>query len=194
MTQPQPSATAAAPKSTFVTVTAWIFIIASAWTVFVSLSQLWIFGSAQGPFEAMFRDTTFTALPPSGAKFLIRHLLQLMTLALLTLSVVTLVSSVGLLRRRNWARLLFITVMTVGVCYLAAFLFRQWWTSPESQSPLAQISQAQATQEQWRSTFHAMRVFVGIQGAAVAGLLAWVIARLCSRRIQAEFKPLGGAA
>ena len=191
MTQPQPSPTAAVTESTFITVIAWIFIIGGAISVFISISSFFIVGPTQ---EALFRDTAFTALPPGGTKFLIGHTLELIALAMLTLSVVTLVSSVGLLRRRNWARLLLIAMLGIGAVYLIANLFLQPWLESRLPLPSAQNPQDRAFQEQWQSTVHTMRVSKGILSVAVAALLAWVIARLSSRRIRAEFHSTGGAA
>jgi hypothetical protein len=191
MTQPQPSPTAAVTESTFITVIAWIFIIGGAISVFISISSFFIVGPTQ---EALFRDTAFTALPPGGTKFLIGHTLELIALAMLTLSVVTLVSSVGLLRRRNWARLLLIAMLGIGAVYLIANLFLQPWLESRLPLPSAQNPQDRAFQEQWQSTVHTMRVSRGILSVAVAALLAWVIARLSSRRIRAEFHSTGGAA
>ena len=191
MTQPQPSPTAAVTESTFITVIAWIFIIGGAIAVFISISSFFIVGPTQ---EALFRDTAFTALPPGGTKFLIGHTLELIALAMLTLSVVTLVSSVGLLRRRNWARLLLIAMLGIGAVYLIANLFLQPWLESRLPLPSVQNPQDRAFQEQWQSTVHTMRVSRGILSVAVAALLAWVIARLSSRRIRAEFHSTGGAA
>ena len=193
MTQPQLGATAPESKSTFVTVLAWVFIIGSAFSTLMSLLQTFIVRSFQGQFQTAFKDTTFSAHTPAGAKFLFGHF-ELFIVFLFALSVVTLVASIGMLRRRNWARLVFIGVLGFGVLYSVAGLFFQRSMMSGMQLPAAHDAQAQAFQAQWQSTLDAFRVFMVILTLAIAGLLAWIIARLCSRRIREEFRPSAGAA
>jgi nitrate reductase NapE component len=193
MTEPQVEVDAAVPKSTFVTVLAWIFIIGSAFSTFVGLLQSLVFGSMQAQFSSAFQDSTFAGQAPHGFQFFFSHF-ELFILIMLALSVATLVSSIGLLRRRNWARLAFIGVMVLGVLYFIVGLFFQQSMMSDFQVPAAQNAQAQAFEAQWRHSLHVMQVFMVVLSVAMVGLFGWIIARLSSAPVRAEFASSARAA
>jgi hypothetical protein len=100
-----------APQSVFVSAVAWMFIALSVFTTFVALLQnvmLAVFFSRGVP--------RYTGSGP--AQWLVSWMLanvQAMLAVFLVLSVLLLVSSIGLLKRMNWARRLFIALLVVGI-------------------------------------------------------------------------------
>src|SRR5713226_3604903 len=112
-------------KSTFVTVVAWVFIVLSGFATFISLMQnLMVRFMPQQAFNEATADTTFARIMPSGPRFMFAHL-RLLVLLVLVLCVLMLLSSIGLLRRRNWARLVFIGLLGAGILYNIAGLLLQ---------------------------------------------------------------------
>src|SRR5690242_17763652 len=100
-------------QSTFVTVVAWIFIVISGFgTVIAILQNVMV--------QTVFRDSGMAQAmqtPPPGtpplSAFMAMHL-PWVFFAFLLISTFTLISSVGLLKRRNWARLSFVGLMVLG--------------------------------------------------------------------------------
>src|SRR5690348_4897873 len=121
-------------KSSFVTVVAWVFIVLAGFATFLSLLQnLTVTLMPQDMFNAPLQDTTLTRVMPGAPRLIFAHL-RLLVAAMLILCLVTLTSAVGLLRRRNWARVLFIVLLGLGVVYniAAIFLQQSFFTSMNS--------------------------------------------------------------
>lgn len=181
------------PRSTFVTVVAWIFIALSGLTTFVgALQNLMIRSTPFDQFDSVLQDSTAAQLP-APARFMFSHF-RLFFLAAFLLSLLMLVSSVGLLRRRNWARLTFMGLLVLGIVYTIGGLFvQQSFLSSFDTSfsaSAAQDSASRATTQQFQSMFTAMRVFTIVFSLGIAGLFGWIVVRLASSKIRAEFVPL----
>lgn len=174
--------TATNTRSTFVTVVAWIFIVLSGFATFVgALQNIMVATMFSKPeFEAAMRA------PPPGAPplaaFMLGHL-RLFIFAVLLVSALTLASSIGLLLRRNWARLVFIGLMLLGMLWSIG-------------SVLLQVAMFSSMREQ----FHAVKggpdmtafvaaivAFSAVFAIGFAGLYGWIAKRLSSREIAAEF-------
>lgn len=89
--------------STFVTVVAWVFIVFSALGVLMT--------TAQNVMLSLMPAFTESA----DAGFLERHVRILFVIPW-ALSASMLVASAGLLKRREWARKIFIGLLSLGVC------------------------------------------------------------------------------
>jgi hypothetical protein len=177
------------PKSTFVTVVAWIFIVLSGFATFISLLQNVMVAFMPGDvFKGALQDTTFAHTMPSGPRFMFAHF-QLLVFVMLVLCVITLVSSIGLLRRRNWARLLFIGLLSLGILYNIAALFLQQSMMSSFNVSFPADSAFAPTRQQFTQMMGAMKVVMLIVTIGCTALLAWIIAKLLSRRIRDEFVP-----
>lgn len=181
------------PRSTFVTVTAWIFIVLSGLATFVSLLQnVMLAFMPQDVFDVAMHDTTFTSVMPEGARFVFAHF-RLMVLLGFVLCLVTLVSSIGLLRRLNWARLVFIGLMGAGIVYNIAGVVLQQSFMPSLPAAAALDSAFAADSTLRASGEQFAEMMAGIRAVAVAFavgftvLFAFIIWKLVSRPIREEF-------
>ena len=106
------------PKSTFITVLAWVFISIGGFATLISVAQAIMFAFV---FPADFVPPA-SAMPekmnemPALFKLLAQNPLWFFAF-FWSICVVTFVSALGLLRRRNWARLVFIGLMAFGIVW-----------------------------------------------------------------------------
>ncbi len=99
-------------RSTFVTVLAWIFIIGSGFTSLISIIQVIMVSS-------MFSGDEFRSITDNAtgmAKFMSQYF-YLVFYGFFLLSLFTFVSSIELLKRKNWARLAFIVILSFGILW-----------------------------------------------------------------------------
>jgi len=164
-------------SSTFVTVVAWIFIIGSGLATLMSLMQNIMI-------HVMFNKERFAELPadmPAGTAFMFGNF-QLILLAFLMICILMLVSSIGLLKRKNWARLVFIFILSLGILWSIASLILQavfFSTIPEmAQGPEMQEFETMQSIMQW---------FTAIISIGFAILFGWIIKRLMSATVKQEF-------
>ncbi len=87
----------------------------------------------------------------------------------LLVSLTTLISSIGLLKRRNWARLVFISMMCVGIVF-DVFAFFQLFSLP---FPFPLIH----------------KLLQGMFLVGFALVFGWIVKRLSSKQVRAEFMP-----
>lgn len=178
------------PRSSFVTVVAWIFIVLSGFATLIgALQNLMIRSMPLDQLRSALQDSAAAQLP-APARVMFSHF-QLFFLATFLLSLLMLISSVGLLRRRNWARLVFMGLLILGIIYmLAGLLVQQSFMSSltgVSGGAAPQDSVFRATAQQLQSMIRAMRVFMIAFSLGFAGIFGWIAARLASAKIRAEF-------
>jgi len=183
---------AAPPRSSFVTVVAWIFIVLSAFSTLIgALQNLMIRSMPFDQLNSALQDSTAAQLP-APARVMFSHF-QLFFLVTFLLSLLMLISSIGLLRRHNWARLAFIGLLVLGIIYLLGGLFlQQSFMSSFNRSFSAaapQDSLFRANARQFESLFTAMRVFMIVFSLGIAGVFGWIVARLASAKVRTEFVP-----
>lgn len=170
-------------RSTFVTVLAWIFIIFSGFgTVASVLQNIMIY--------TVFNDPQFglamEEMPPdmSGFEGFAVGNFHLLASAALLLTIIVLAASIGLLKRKNWARKMFICFMALGILWnLGVGTFQMLMFS----SMQKEFATAAANAPDM-STFFLASAIVGvvfILGAVI--LFGWIIKRLISPEIVAEF-------
>jgi cbb3-type cytochrome oxidase subunit 3 len=106
-----------------VTLLAWVTIVPAAFGVLVGLVQNLLFAVFMSPDQL---EQLFSMLPP-GMEALPRvsyGTLRVVLLAFLAVSVLFLATGVGLLKRRNWARVMFIAAVALGTLYsVVAYFF-----------------------------------------------------------------------
>jgi hypothetical protein len=110
------------PRSFSVTLLAWVTIIPAAFGVLISLVQNALFAAFMSPEQL---EQLFALLPP-GMEAVPRvsfDTLRIVLLAFLALSVIFLATGIGLLRRRNWARVVFIAAVALGTLYSVVTYF-----------------------------------------------------------------------
>ena len=100
--------------SSFVTVVAWIFIAFGGLTTFISLLQNVVINTVF-PTE-QFRAAQSGVPMPAAFAWIFDHV-RLFFFLFLVVSATTLISAIGLLRRRNWARRAFVGILALGIAW-----------------------------------------------------------------------------
>ena len=114
-------------RSTFVTVIAWIGIVITGFGVFITgLQNLALNLMMDERFDEKLKKSDPEALEnmPSFAILMFSHF-ELIFFLMFLLSLIAFVSSIGLLKRKNWARLIIISVLGIGVVWNIGSLFFQ---------------------------------------------------------------------
>ena len=173
-----------APRPAFVTAVAWIFIVLAGFAVIISFFQVLMV-------VVMFSDAEISAAvareanAPAIAIWLFSHL-RMIILAFFVLNIGTLVSAIGMLRRSEWARKVFILMLVVGIAWLLGGMLLQYQIM-SSMSKLPATGGASVDMQ-----FSFMMKAMGIAWALIAivfsALFGWIIARLSSTVIQNEFR------
>ena len=175
-------------RSAFVTGLAWTFIALAGFATFISVMQNVMF-TLMFPAEemrAIARDSRNGPPMPGAVRFMFENFRYFLA-AFLVLSAGTLISAIGLLKRKNWARLAFIAIMAIGVVWNLAGL-----AMPFVMTPLIPEMPGQVPpdfKDNFRLMQNIMIGFAVVMGLAFAGLFAWIIKRLVSDDIKREFLP-----
>lgn len=171
-------------RSSFVTVVAWIFIVLSGFGTMISILQNIMI---QTMFNASEMEKVMQAQPPPGsppfATFMASHF-QLFFASFLVVSALMLISSIGLLKRKNWARLIFIGLMSLGILWNIGGLALQFTMFSSVQNNFASVPDA----PDMKSFMIAMAVFSVVLALGFSALFGWIAKRLLSPSIVAEFK------
>ena len=184
MADPAYSTTGPAAPSRFVTGVAWIFIVISGFSVAIALGQalallFW------PPLVDVIDQYQATAAQQGEAATLAAFVLDnlaWMTLSNLFVSMLVLIAAIGLLKRFNWARLMFIVILGLMILWAIGSIFMLWQTAPFD-APAA----AAAYQPVFRGPSMSSLLFGTVFALLICLLIGWVIRRLCSAPIRAEF-------
>lgn len=171
-------------RSNFITVLAWIFIVLAGFITLISILQN-IMISAMPPFDKMQAQAGNSAQKmPAFLSFMTNHM-HLFFLAFLVVSGATLISAIGLLHRKNWARLTFVAILALGILWnvggliMQQAMFSSMSTLPSNAPPDFSVEFDQITS--------VIRVFSIIFALGFCVLFGWLIKRLLSNSIRAEF-------
>ena len=178
--QPQP-----VPRSTFVTVLAWIFIVLSAFATLISILQNVMIALVFPVAEMQAAASQAKDQPgmPWFASWMFEHV-QIFFLCFLLASASSLAASIGLLKRKNWARLLFVTLMALAVAWNIAGVALMFFFL----SSFGDVAAAhQAAGEHFDLVFKVMFAFNMVIVVAFVCLFGWIIKRLVSEDIRREF-------
>ncbi|MDH3359889.1 MAG: hypothetical protein OEL55_03375 [Desulfobulbaceae bacterium] len=175
------ASTSAPQRSRFVTTTAWVFIIIGALTTIASLIQGLMY-------VRMLTMPTLHQAMHEGASHL-PLLLQLVfehfrlyLLFIFSLSLSTLISAIGLLKRKELGRRLFIGVLAIAVITMLTTFITQLSISPVTDNiPAAQIP-ADA-----KTMMRAMKGFFFIITFSLTCLAGWLSLQLSAPEIKQEF-------
>ena len=173
------------PRSTFVTVVAWIFIALSGMGTFVAILQnVMIYTVFRRPEVAQAMQASQPAGAPPIALFMLAHI-QWFFMGFLILSIFMLVSAIGLLRRRNWARLCFIGMMVLAIVWQLVGVIVQIVMFSSMREQFAM--QAAPGMPDMSLFFIAASVFGALFAISFCVLFGWIIRRLVSAPVVAEF-------
>ena len=186
ITMPVPPAPPAPPQSSFVTIVAWIFIALSGFGVVVTLLQNIMV-------QTMFPSVLPTppnagAVPPLFA-FIVANF-KLVILIPLVIAAACLVVSIGLLKRRNWARILFIAMLAVGILWSIVGIAIQIALASSFGAMFAGLPAPPGAPDfahGFRTMLIVMQIFGALMSIGFMILYGWIIKRLVSPAIVAEF-------
>jgi hypothetical protein len=171
-----------------VSVLAWLFIVGSGGVVFVSVLQAAMFflvipaESLQAPARI---SEEFRRMP-GAVRYMFEHPLLFFVL-FWTLAVTTLIAAIGLLQRRNWARVTFIGLMAVSIIWNLGSLWLQ--QSMVASFPVPANAPPQFADE-FATMALVMKVGTAIFAIGISVLCAWIAKKLASSTIRAEFNAL----
>ena len=174
-----------AKLSGFITGLAWSFIVLAGFSVLIAILQYVMLSLL--PMDEIFTAMKAEQGVPPVLYFLFEHF-RAIAAVIFIFSVVAIVASVGLLMRRNWARLLFLAMMIVIIVshlggLLMPFYISTWLPSVPQDMPA-----------EFGNFFDMMMKVSMVFGALVTlitiGFCAWVMKRLMSEEIRKEFLPL----
>lgn len=170
-------------RSTFVTLLAWIFIILSGFgTMIFILQNIMVHIMFDMPEFQEALQTPMPGAPPFMA-FLMAHFRWFAGLLLLS-TIVTLVASIGLLKRKNWARLTIVTMLILSIFSNLAGMVMQLMALPAMQAQFPAIPDA----PDMRIFMIAIAIFSLLITLAFTVLFGWIVKRLLSPAIVAEFQ------
>jgi hypothetical protein len=173
-----------APRSQFVTVLAWIFIVLSGFTAFIAaLQNIMIHVMFEGGFGKGMPPPPPETGPAFG--FIFGHM-QWFFAGFLVMSLVSLAASIGLLRRQEWARRLFVALMVFAIAYQLAGLGLQSVMMSSFDRPLA--GAPDGFDAGFRTMTIVIRIFSVVMALAFCGVFGWIIKRLFAADIRAEFR------
>jgi hypothetical protein len=173
-------------RSTFVTVTAWIFIVCSGGFVLISIAQAtmfyFLFRSEQ--FSNALRESSQHDNVPLPFQYFFAHPFAFFALFWL-LGLITFIASVGLLRRKNWARIIFIGLMLFAIVWNLGGIWLQQAILPSfsNLSPHASPEFSQSVQ----SMTLILRIYSLVFAVGFSMLFAYIAKRLAAAPIRAEF-------
>lgn len=170
-------------RSTFVSVLAWIFIILGGFVTLISLLQN-IMIAVMFPVEEMnrtFNDPQFQEQTPFFFRLIFSNI-RLFFFSFLIISGTTVVSAIGLLKRKNWARIIFILVMGLGIGWnvLSLVIHTSMFSTMPDIPP-------EAVNGEFITMMTIMKVFMFILAMGLSYLCLWIIYKLTTPDIKAEF-------
>jgi hypothetical protein len=184
-------AAAQAPgRSSFVSVVAWTFIAIAGFASFIAVLQalMFVFVFPAGLFPPPESAKGLEEMP-AFFRFMFQHI-KWFFVCFWTLSIVTLVCAIGLLRRHNWARLAFVAIMAIGIVWNLSGIWLQGQMMSSFPKPPLQDPHAAAFQAGFETMMTIMRFAMAAFAIAISALFAWIIKRLVSRSVKAEFDAL----
>lgn len=176
-------------RSGFVTGLAWVFIVLAGFATVIAILQN-VMLALMFPAEelrAAVKESENAQPMPALFRFMFENFRYFFA-GFLVLSVGTLVTAIGLLKRKNWARLIFVAILAFGVVWnLASLAMPFVMTSMIPEMP----AHAQSDfHDNFKLMWNIMIGFTVVIGLAFAALFAWVIKRLLGDDIKREFLAL----
>jgi hypothetical protein len=171
-------------KSTFVNVLAWIFIVIGGFSTFIGILQnimIYKLFPREEMAQAMNQAEQAQQIPPLFA-FVFSHF-DFIFLLVLLISLTSFVSAFALLKRRNWARLIFIALMAIGITWNVVGVGLQffWFDS------MNEMAAPQGAPPEFQEMMQILQWASVAMAVAFSALLGFIIKKLCSQQIREEF-------
>ena len=179
-------------RSTLVTVVAWFLIVLGGFgTLMGILQNVFIHLALPADTFQIPLEAEQTKQIPEFAKFMITNISVVFAIFVI-IPLLMFSSGIGLLKRKNWARLTVITIMWLGVVWnlvslAAQFIFFSQVPMSIPENVSAQLQSQIDSMESMRQT---MAIVSAVFALAISVLFAWIALRLSSPNIKAEFGAL----
>ena len=174
-------------QSTFVTVLAWVFIVLTGFTTIITALQNVMLHVMSADFGLNNPDVSTSPgmeQMPAIARFIFIHF-NLIFAAFFIISLTVFIASIGLLKRKNWARLLFIAMLSFGIIWnIGGLVLQQYMMSNLPFGPGA----PQDIQRQMDIMMLITRIVSAVFALGFSLLYGWIIWKLSSLPIVSEFK------
>jgi uncharacterized membrane protein YhdT len=173
-------------SSAFVTVLAWVGLLVSGFSTLIGGLQAVVMRTLPhgGAFADAAADSAVAARFPAPAVLALRHLTLAFVLGW-ALSAYALVASFGLLRRRNWARLSYVALLALGICWNLGALVVQQRLYESMAIPAGRGPDA----AQLAAVFRMMHLLMTTLTLAMTAVFIWLVAKLLSNPVRREFAP-----
>ncbi len=173
-------------RSTLVSAVGWLFLVCSALATIGALFQVFVMAVAPAAVnkavDSVAHDTAFTQLLPRPYRFMLYHV-HLVALIKLAWWGLVLVASVGVLKRKEWARRTFLAVLAMGI---AALLIGFAWGDSFVMALGARIASTSG-RGQMPPGMGSGIALAGFTTVAIAGALLWLLFAFRSARVREEF-------
>lgn len=169
-------------KSVFVDIVGWVFAVLAGFGVVIGILQNVM---VHVMFPPDFHEQIAQNAEHVGAGFEMFRYIEIMFAAVLALMVLTLVSAIGLVKRRSWARMVFIGLMVVGVAWNVANFAWQLYFMNEFIPHAAQVEDEFT--ERFNVMYSVMTWAMGAIAVATSALFAWIAWKLTRPAIRIEF-------
>jgi hypothetical protein len=171
-------------RSNFVTVLAWIFIAFAGFATFIALLQNVMINLMLPLDDIHMRASMDAAKMPAFFAFAIDHL-RWFFLIFLLVSATTLVAAIGLLRRWNWARLVFVAILGLGIVWnIGGIALQQVMMSS---MPMPPPNAPKDIAHGFDVMAKIIVIFSALMGIGFSVLYGWLIQKLFSPAIRSEF-------
>jgi len=169
-------------RSSFVNVFAWISIVFSGFGILIGILQ-------NVMMQTVMKDANFEQaigqnenLPPL-MKLMFENF-ELLVMGTLLMTIVVFIASIGLLKRKNWARIFFIVFLIVGIIWTVVSGVMQFSVMD---SMMTTNTLPQDVPPEFQNIQNTMKIVMGVITIAMLGLYAYLIKRLRSDEIKQEF-------
>jgi hypothetical protein len=170
-------------RSTFVTVIAWLLIIAGTFSTLVSLLQN-ILINVFMPLANMRQTMHDGSDMPPLYRFFIEHI-QFFAFLLLLLTSTTLISGIGLLKQKNWARQTAIGLLLTGIVLNIVGVVLQFFVIRSFSGGM--VNAPSDLQSGFRLVTTFVMIFGTLTSIGFSVLFGWIARRLHSDDLRREF-------
>ena len=173
------------PRSQFVTAVAWVFIVLCGFSTFISILQN-VMINTMFPVDEMKKAAASAAAAPEVPAFFTFMLgnIRLFFALFLVVSAAMLGAAIGLLKRKNWARIVFIVNLSLGIAWNVGGMLVQFFVMKDFPKPVGGPPEFAARLSIMTSVMLGASVVMAL---AVSALLGWLIKKLVSVEVRGEF-------
>jgi len=166
-------------KSNFIDVMGWGSLVMSGLSLLTSIPQMMVTNALTGDAGLDLSMISGMENMPPVVGTIFENMLAV-TMISIIFNLLVFISSIALLKRKEWARLFFIVMMVIGLLWM---IYGIWTMVPMIES----ISQMDIGIEDTQSIVDGVMIMVGLISILMLGLYWYVIKKMMSDDIKAEF-------